>query len=215
MRTLLIFYHVFAVIVLSMPSPHRTADRAAWKTPSSQQEFSSWARSLDSIGIEITGPELEEKMWNLAQRYLAVRKTLVEPVRHYMTYAGIGQGWRMFSRPQVRPGRVHIDIMHEQSGTFERLFVEGSSEHRWRAHQFKHNRIRKLFGRFRRNTRPHAFNAFAKWIAVEAAREFPDAVSLRVRLERWKTLRPDRVRAGQVPESAFELSRVFAMERLR
>lgn len=215
LRALLIFYHVFAVVILSLPSPRRMNDRAAWKTEPSQQEFARWSESLGSLGIDITPAELEAKMWNLAQSYLAVRKKLVAPVEHYRKYAGVGQGWKMFSRPQIQPGRVHIDILREQGRPFEPLYVEGSDTHTWRSHQFKHNRIRKLFGRLRRNPRPHAFNAFARWIAAEAAREFPDAVALRVRLERFESLRPEQVRAGVEPESRFPLQRVFQLARLR
>jgi hypothetical protein len=35
-RTLLIVYHVIAVLVMALPSPHRMTDKAAWKTPQSQ-----------------------------------------------------------------------------------------------------------------------------------------------------------------------------------
>lgn len=215
LRALLIFYHVYAIIALSLPSPRRMTDRAAWKTEPSQQEFARWAENLDAIGFDLTPQQLESKMWSLAQSYVALRRKLIAPVDHYRRYLGTGQGWRMFSRPQIKPGRVHIELMRVEGGAFESLFIEGDSEHDWRRHQFRHNRMRKLFGRLRRNPRPHAFNAFAEWIAKQAAREFPDAHAIRIRLERWRTLRPDRIRAGDEPEKSFTLSRVFVLERLR
>jgi hypothetical protein len=75
--------------------------------------------------------------------------------------------------------------------------------------------VRKQLGRFARTFYPRRYDAVARWLATEAARDFPDATSVRVRLWRYVSLPPDRVLAGEEPEGRYEHELLFEADTLR
>lgn len=213
LRVLFVLYHVLAIVVFALPSPRRMGDRSNWKSDRNQAELASWARTLSATGLDVSKDELEEVMWGLTQRYLAVRKDLIDPFDEYARYIGMAQGWRMFTNPQRRPGKLHVDV--EIDGVWTPVFVYRSGEHDWMRWQFEHNRFRKQLGRINSKRAVRAYDQLTKWIARQAARDFPEATRLRTRLYRYRSLPPDRVRAGEEPEGEFTLPRFHPLEALR
>ncbi len=84
----------------------------------------------------------------------------------------------MFSNPQTSPSRLWVEV--DQGDGFTPLFVVGSERYTWHGDFFGHHRIRKLLGRIGRAGRGPEYNELGRWLAREAAREFPDAKTLRV-----------------------------------
>jgi hypothetical protein len=204
-------FHGLAVLLLALPASGRLGDRAVWESRENQLQFARWAQLANKLGIARDGPELEQLLWRLTQRYLHARASFVAPFELYRNYSGVGQGWRMFSNPQSHPAYVHIEL--RRAASFEPIYVSRSSRYDWRAGQLDHHRVRKLFGRIARSTEQELWAQFGVWAAQRAAQDFPDALELRIWQERRATPEPGRPEApaAVVPEQV----RVYDLTALR
>ncbi len=75
--------------------------------------------------------------------------------------------------------------------------------------------MRKYGGRFARGFIPKNYDELASWLATEASADFPEANAVRVRLYRYRSLPPEKIRAGERPEGRYERARNFDAEELR
>lgn len=211
-RAALIALHVLAIVVLSLPAGN-IANPATWESPSLKADFASWAGRLRGLGVDTTPQSFQAAMWRLATRYLSLRGRVVAPFALYGELSGAAQGWAMFASPQRHPAEVHVDI--REAGGFRPLFRPRSDEHAWRRQVLDHNRVRKYVGRFARGFDRRDYDQLARWLAVQAARDFPGARQVRVQLYRYSTLGPADVRAGRQPAGTYEEPRIFDAEALR
>jgi len=212
-RAALVLLHVFAVVVLALPRPGAVTNRRAYRSENAQTEFRQWSARLNGLGFVTSPPELERDVYATALRYASVHRSVTTPMQRYADVAGTRQGWSMFASPQRHPGEVHVDI--RTGANWITITRPRSEEHAWLRSKLDHNRIRKLQGRFARTFYPRRYRAFARWLAREATRDFPDAVEVRVRLVRYHSLPADRVRAGEVPKTRDEHPLVFRADALR
>ncbi|MEM6995765.1 MAG: hypothetical protein AAF721_34970, partial [Myxococcota bacterium] len=81
--------------------------------------------------------------------------------------------------------------------------------------QRRHNRVRKLLGRFARTFYPDRYRQTARWFATRAAVDFPEATAVRVRLFRVQSPTAAEVRADREPEGRYEHEQRFDAEALR
>jgi hypothetical protein len=211
-RAGLLALHVLAVVVLSLPAGN-IANPATWRTPGMKADLAAWAGRFRSAGLDTTPASFEASLWRLANRYLSLRERVVAPFALYGELSGAAQGWAMFASPQRHPAEVHVDI--REAGDFRPLFRPRSDEHAWRRAELDHNRIRKYVGRFARGFERRDYDQLARWLAAQAARDFPAASQVRVRLYRYATLGPEEVRAGQRPTGIYEETRLFELGALR
>jgi hypothetical protein len=202
-RAALVLLHALAITLLALPAPEGAMDRAAWQQPTVQQELKNWADGLNSVGFNVSPQELEDRLWKLADGYMSLRDTATSPFDRYYEYCGTYQGWRMFSGPQMYPARLHIDI--EERGQWRPVFVERDPQHRWLASELDSYRFRAF--RFRLANMSgfeSEYQLFARWVAVRASRDFPDADRVRVSLFRYTLRTPAEVRAGEAEQGEFE-----------
>ncbi len=207
-RALLIFVHLLSVLLLSLPSSNRLGDKSHWNAPRQQTELHSWA---DRLGVD--KEDFEAFLWRNTQRYLKARKWLARPFLRYADYTGTRQGWTMFANPRLVTGRFEIEV--EIEGQWQLVFRPLDSEADWNQWQFEHNRVRKLMGRLA--TKPHqiAYNEFTKWTARQLADDFPEATRAKITLMTWKTLDPEKVRAGEKPVERRTQYQEFTLEDFR
>lgn len=190
---------VYAVtcLVLSSPAGSRLSNRSVWDSQHNQDEFEAWASGLRNLGLNLSGRQFQDLLWNVTNTYLDQRNHWLEPLAWVTDQLGFAQGWRMFSNPQTSPSRLWVEL--DQGDGFTPLFVVGSQRYTWHGEFFGHHRIRKLLGRIGRAGRGPEYNELGRWLAREAAREFPDAKTLRVSMYTWKTEPPNRT-YNSVPE---------------
>jgi hypothetical protein len=192
-RAVLLLLHVCGVLVLSFPGPYKLGDRARWKRERTQHEIAMWASRLNAWGWSLTGAELEAKLWQLTQRYLAVRRTLAAPFEPYAEMAGALQTWGMFKAP---PRQVYaLRILVRDGATWRTVYASRSSEHDYLARQLDHNRFRKQVGMLFRS--PELFSALSTWVAKRAFDDFPATQQVRVDLERYDSLSPAQRQRGE------------------
>lgn len=211
-RTLLIGFHVLAVIALSMPTPHAVSSRDQWKNPNMQADLKQWSERLSFLGYD-SPEELEEDWWNLAQGYLKVRKAIIRPFQKYSRYSATRQGWRMFSNPRIEPAVLHIDAFID--GAWQPVYRPHSDDYDFYAETLTHNRIRKLVGRLGQAKMKGYYSYFVRFLAPRAAAAFPTAEKLRFSLFRYRTLPPEDVRAGKKPRGKYERVVVLPTDKFR
>lgn len=195
-RAVLVAYHVVAVFVLSFPSPGSVMQRSSWKNPTVQNEFRLWSERLRGVGLSLTQAELEDHLWNLAQRYLEVRRVTDAPFHPYAQYAGARQSWRMFVAPQRYPVRVEVSV-REGNGPWRLVYQSRSDQHTWLAEKLNRYRLRRAMFQTAWERERGAYLTFCDWLADQAARDFPEATELMVRQLRYRTPAPAEARAGE------------------
>lgn len=211
-RTLLIGFHVVAVVALSMPTPHAVSSRDQWQNPNMQSDLKQWAKRLSFLGYD-NPKELEDDLWNLAQGYLELRKSFIRPFQKYAKYSGSRQGWRMFANPRIEPAVLHIDV--EIDSAWQPVYRPHSDKYDFFGDTFRHNRMRKLMGRLGRPNMRGYYQYLVKFLAPRVARAHPSADKLRFQLYRYHSLSPEDVRAGTEPKGAFERVLVLPAEKFR
>ena len=186
-------FHVVATLLLALPASSRLGDRAVWQSRKNQLQFAGWAQLASQLGVARDGPELEQLLWRLTQSYLSVRRVIVAPFEVYQEYTGVRQRWLMFSNPQSHTVYVHLEL--RRGAAFEPLYVSRSSEFSWRRRQLDHHRVRKLLEGVARPTEQELWQEFGLWAARQAARDYPQALELRIWQERYAIPEPGRPNA--------------------
>ena len=212
LRALLVTAHIVAVLVCAFPSPSGGMNRSTWKNPTVQAEMSAWAQRL-SMDPEI----LEDHLWEMAKRYMAARKGVLAPFAAYYEHAGTYQAWHMFIAPHRNPARLYIDLSEDgdQGESWRLLYISRHPELRWRAELFDHSRSRAALFRYSWSHYRSPYRKFGKWLAAEAAAEFPAASQLRLRWLRYQTPSPEQVLTSSEPEGTFERPMLFKLEAYR
>jgi len=203
-RAVLIAVHLIVITALALPAPDGGMDRNAWKNPTVQAELQSWTQSLNSCGIDITQPELEDRLWHTASAYMNARGTVLGPFLPYCEYCGTDQSWRMFVAPHRFPTTLHIDVA--EGGTWRPVYVERDRRYTWLGRQLDSYRFRSVLFRLGWPGYEGEFDRFAHWVVRQAAKDFPEAGRVRVRLLKSRTRSPEKVRAGAAIETEVALS---------
>jgi hypothetical protein len=210
-RAVLVTLHLLAMLVLATPNLGSTLSRDAWKQPTVQHEFEAWAARLSRVGFDVDAAGLEEWAWGVATRWSAFRATLNAPFQPYAAHVGVRQRWRMFAAPHRFPERLEVEVRRERR--WEKVFVMGSSEHRWRSQELEHDRMRSALFRYGWPHYRDLYKALCGWLAARATEDFPDADVLRCRLYRAGSPTPEEARAGVQPEGAYEAPVVIRLRR--
>ena len=205
--------HLFAITAMALPSVGGGMSRAAWRTPTVQAEFQLWTSRVNGWGIDITAAELEDNLWNFAVAYEDGRRKILEPLFPYFRYTGSWQSWRMFVAPHRYPGRLEIEIDTGQG--WQPVYVARSSEHSWLRPWFDHDRSRAAIFRYAWPHFRRARKEFTDWVAVQAARDFPEAKRVRTSFVRYRTRSPEEVRSGTPAKEERELKNVRELKDYR
>ena len=211
-RAILIFFHVAAMLTFCLPGPGRVLRKESWKAPPSQRQFKNWSARVNSIGFNTTPKSFEAWLWDVSESYAGVHRKVSRPFWRYMRRFHLYQGWALFSSPQLTPVEIHIDI-HDPATGYRPIYVQRSDTHSWHRDLFDSNRMRKLVGRIGRRKTLGRYPDLVKWVARTAAREFPSADKVRIRLLRYSALPPgsDRLRDNE----RFTDLRILKLESYR
>ena len=125
LRAALVLVHVLAMVLTAIPAPVGGINRAAWKNPTAQLEFATYARFLG-----VSPEEFEEKLYALAMFWMGIREIYLRPFTLYTPYTrvtGTDQPWRMFVGPDRFPPRFQIQF-RVADADFVTLYQERSDE---------------------------------------------------------------------------------------
>jgi hypothetical protein len=212
LRALLVALHLVAVTLMALPSAGEGLSRWAWQDPTVQEEFGDWVGRLNRWGVAVTREEFEDDLWAAASAYETVHGRLLAPFGRYYWWCGTFQSWRMFAGPHRYPSRLLIDV--EEAGAWRPAYVQRDPAHAWLAARLDHYRMRPFLYRlswYRYSDRFDDFDQLARWVAGQAARDYPGAGRVRVRFFKFHTPSPDEVKAGApvagefVPEAVLDL----------
>lgn len=210
----LIGIHVVAVFLHAMPSPGSGLRRADWDQPTVQGEFETWAGHLGGLGIEITSEELQDRVYVFAKGYQDGYAALTDPFKPYYRTCGTWQSWRMFVAPHKYPSKLQIRVRIDNR--WVPVYEARSTVLTWRGYQLDHERMRAALFRYGWGRKyPGTWNAFARWIAREAAADFPQADQVNLRFIHYRTPSPEEVRAGEVPDVEYTRSVRFRLDEYR
>ncbi len=197
LRGLLVALHVLAVTLAALPSPEGGMNRGAWTDPTVQAEFAAWRGRLAALGIELSAEELEDRLWTLAQGWMAARKASLAPFAPYYRHMGTAQPWRMFVAPHTHPSRLHIELLEGEE--WRTLYIARDPRHRWKAELLDHDRMRSALFRYAWPGYRRSWEELGRWLADRAAEEFPAGARLRLFFTRARTPSPEEARRGVRP----------------
>jgi hypothetical protein len=196
-----VLFHIAAILVGSVPAPVDATSGAAWKDPTVRDEFEAWAARLERIGVAIEPDQLQETIARVFAGWMRVVNTAMTPFRAYQELTGTIQAWSMFVAPHKYPSRLHVDV--REFGDWKPVYVARSREFTWKKAQLDHIRFRSAIFRYAWPQYHRSFRQFAAWLAAEAARDFPTASHIRVRMYKCRSLSPDEVREGRTATGEF------------
>lgn len=207
-----VLLHLVAIFVLGSPAVQGAAlDKKVWKQPAVQAELDAWGDRLRALGVDATDEELEARLFDLATTWTAARDGALKPFKPYARYLGAGQAWQLFVAPQVFTSTVTLDV--EVDGAWRTVFADNDPAHRWNAAKLEHDRVQSMFFWFGFQERRKDRASFAAWAAREAARDFPGATRVRMRVLRTKTPSVEEARAGVVHPAKYEKELVVPVPR--
>jgi hypothetical protein len=205
--------HVVAITLMAVPSPEGAMDRADWEIPSAQAEFIGWADRLTDWGFTVTPAELKDILWKTAQDYMGVRKWVLAPFAPYYDLCGTRQGWRMFVGPDTTPRRLYIEV--RENRRWRPVYVARDPDHNWLGFQLNHEHLRTAVHDMGLYKKGKELGQFAQWVAERAARDFPRADQLRLRLKEFEIPTPEEVRAGRRHEGHWVARHVVKLAPFR
>jgi hypothetical protein len=193
LRALFVAFHLLAITLDASPSPAAGMNRAAWKEPTVQQEFKTWSSVL---GMEQA--EFETFLWDLAQGFMGLRKTVMTPFSPYLHATGSDQAWQMFVAPHRYPTRMQLQVNGDPTSAdgFRTVFEERSSEYTWRAERFNSERLRASIFRWGWPNYQDAWKRACKVFARELLAENPESTAVRCRMFKLRSPSPEEVEKG-------------------
>jgi hypothetical protein len=210
-RAALVTLHLAAILVLAFPAPPDSAvDRSQWNDPRFRAELTAWTERLNTLGLNVTGGQLEDALFTSACAYLETRNALARPFHFYYTYCGTYQSWQMFPAPDREPTRLSVEV--EERGRWRTVLVERDPAYPWLDGWLSHHRMRPVV--FCLGGNPAEFQPFAAWLAEQAGRDFPLAERVRVRYVKCLTPSPEERRAGRCHEPRPVCEAVIPLKRV-
>lgn len=213
LRAALVLAHITVVLFFALPNTGAMMNRRAWQTRAVQLEMKTWAERLTALGLPHTQRQLEDRLYGGLKEWNVVRSELYAPLAPYHRYLGIRQPWTMFAAPHRFPARLEIDIF-EATG-WRPIYVARSDEFDWQATLLDHDRMRAAVFRYQWVHYEGSYRELARWLAGRAARDFPEALQIRVRLYRTTSPTPQQVKDDAVPEGKYERVLHFDPKELR
>jgi hypothetical protein len=211
LRAALILFHLAVITGVALPSPGPGANRSTWNDPTVQAEFRARNARLTSLGFASTPEALQDRVFDIASDYSALRRRAIEPLLPWLRLTGTGQSWRMFVAPHRNPARLQIDL--EQGGVWTPLYRARSGEYAWRAIVFDHDRMRSATFRYAWRPYHKRYGQLVAWVASRVRDDFPEATRVRISYDKYATPSPEDVRAGRTPEGRTLLARTVVLER--
>lgn len=195
-------FHIVAITLAALPAPPSSLTREDLATGDVATNLSAWTNRLNQIGVDVTQHQLEETLWNAADKYGRLRRKVLLPFGPYYRFCGTDQGWKMFVGAHRTPSRLHIDI--NKDGQWRPIYIQGSREHTWLRTRLNHEHWRTAIFTIVYYEEHDEIRELAKWLAKQARTDFPSADRLRVRVFYLHTPSPSEVKAGAGQEATCE-----------
>jgi hypothetical protein len=215
LRAVLVGLHLLAVLLMSIPAPAGMS-RQTLQEENIQANFRDWSDLAKGLGINLEAAKIEELSFTWGTRVLGVRNKALAPFRPYYKYAGTNQRWQMFGYLNRTPGRIEVatcDKINKRlcaKQDWDWRFIMGSDEADWLRPRMEQERIRAIVSSFAWKKRKGHYNALGRWLAAQAAEDFPDAKTLRVRMGTLQIPPPARLRElDEVPVGDYYWEETF------
>lgn len=205
-RAVFVALHLTAVGLAAIPAPVGGMNRSSWAQPTVRGEIEAWAARLG-----MPADTLEQGLWDLSVRVMAVRRVVLRPFTPYLDRLGTQQSWRMFVAPHRHPSRLHIDVW-EGSG-WRTVYVQTTAGEHFLEDVLEGDRFRSALFRYAWPQYKGPYRHLGRWVARRAAEAYPDATRVRLRWFRQETPTPAQMRAGEGPEGRFHSAFVVDLER--
>jgi hypothetical protein len=197
-------FHLVAITLSALPSPEGGMNRAAWKDPTVQAEFASWA---DRFGMD--PQDFEDRLWVFADVYGRGYKRLLAPVAPYEDLVGCEQSWKMFVAPHRFPTRLELAV-RTAGAPWEVIFSEGSPTATWNAPVLRLERLRSAIFRWGWPSYQSAWGHGCTALARQIFSERDDATDVRCRFWKYRTASPEEALAGTVPDGKWLYTRLVS-----
>jgi len=229
LRALLVTLHLLAVILLSLPAPAGMTETSL-QEENLQSSFKAWSETAQSLGLALSPQDVQDLSWTWGNRVLDVRTQVLRPFQPYYKYAGTNQRWQMFGYLNRNPGRIEVATCDKKNKKlceeedWQWRFVMGSDEFDWLRPTIDQERIRAIVSSFAWKKRSSHYHAIGRWLATQAARDFPDARFVRTRMGRLEIPSAEKMRElrGQcqtdsecqspLPVGSFYWDKVFPIQ---
>jgi hypothetical protein len=197
LRAMLITAHILAVCMLTMPAPVGISE-AAMQDAEVQGSLATARAVVGAFGWQLSKEEATDLAYGLGTRFMALRSKALTPVRPYAEYLGVKQGWRMFGLINREPARMEAELL--EAGAWRTIYVARDPDLDWMADLMDHERVRGFTNQFSWAKRRRRFRQFSKWLARQAATDFPEATKLRTRMVILHIVPPAQLKAhGGLP----------------
>jgi hypothetical protein len=191
LRALLVLAHVVAIVLTAIPAPVGGTNREAWKNPTAQMEFKTYA---DFLGMPPA--VFEDKLYDLAMFWMGIRDIYLRPVHPYLRITGTDQPWRMFVGPDRFPPRFQVQFRRAADPDFVTLYEDRSEQYDWHEEFFRQERVRSYTYRYAWPEYWGPEQQHCRYLSRLIFEEKPDAVAVRCRFFRQKTPSANQVLAG-------------------
>jgi hypothetical protein len=212
LRTVFISLHLLAVCLKSIPAPEGGMNKKDWKNPTVQAELTTWTNNLSGLGFEVTTSELEGLLWNLAKKYMKIRRGILKPFKLYYQHVGSDQNWRLFVAPHMYPSKLHIDMFIEDKWV---PVYQPFTDYRWNEQLIETSRFRPTIFRYSWSRYKVHYRKMGVFFAKKAAKDFPEATNMRTRWWQQKSASPEQIITNTKPEGKWRLIYHFSLEEYR
>lgn len=214
LRALLILVHLVAISLAALPRVSAPAlTKSARQSPAARAEIAAWTERLASWGVEVEPEVLEQRSLELLEGWLELRTTLNSPFRPYIATFGLRQPWMLFPGADRFPAQLVIEL--EREGSWETVQTLYPTSGPWKARLARNTRVHGVVYSASWPVHRSHYDELGRWLAREAARDFPEATRLRLSIERGHMRSPEQVREGFVPEVRTHQARTFELESYR
>lgn len=178
-------------------------NRAQWKDPTVQAEFSDWAERL-----HMSKTEFEDGIWRFAVAWQGINKALMKPVNPYENLVGSGQNWKMFVAPHKFPTSLEIAV--SDGGVWTVIYSERDPDARWRRGTLGVERLRSAIFRWGWPAYAASWTSASVALGRLALADYPDADAVRLRFWKAKSPSPAEAAAGVEPPGRWVFGRLVA-----
>lgn len=100
-------FHLAAMLLVAFPAPRPISQRALHKA-AVQREISAWFERMRVLGLASDRDVFEEDVVHAAESWYRARRAVLAPLRAYLDFVWMRQGWYMFTAPDVAPERLAV-----------------------------------------------------------------------------------------------------------
>ena len=126
------------------------------------------------------GPELSEVVDGIDR----ARRFALEPARPVLELARLHQRWKLFAGAPAHAFRMWIEARSQPGGPWLPLYVANDDRHDFAGDQLGYRRVRGVWNPHSSEGPRAGYPAFVDWIAGQVFARRPEAVEVRVSMER-------------------------------